>query len=54
MVFGYVNLNDPKNALNKIGYTLNNLGKIFDEKITERIYNDLPDSLKTNFTYLTY
>ena len=54
MVFGCVNLNDPKNALNNIGYTLNNLGKTFDEKITERIYNDLPDSLKTNFTYLTY
>ncbi len=54
MGISYTNLNNPKYALNRIGYTLNNLGKTFDEKITERIYNDLSDTLKANFTYLTY
>ena len=47
------NLNDKENALYNIGFTINKLGNIFDKKITNRIFNDLSDELKNNYTYLT-
>ncbi len=47
------NLNNKEKALLNIGYTINKLGNIFDKKITNRIFNDLSDELKNNYTYLT-
>ena len=47
------NLNNELLALKNMGYTINNLAKVFDKQITKRLYNDLSDEIKKNLTYLS-
>ena len=46
------NLNDYKKALINIGYTIENLAKLFDENLSKQIYEDLSDQQKKNQTFL--
>ena len=46
------NLNDYKKAFINIGYTIENLAKLFDENLSKQIYEDLSDQQKKNQTFL--
>ena len=46
------NLNDYKKALINIGYTIENLAKLFDVNLSKKIYEDLSDQQKKNQRFL--